>query len=153
MLDSIFFFLLSSQLLGFALVGLCHRLLVWPASAIWPTNLSTCATLNALHAGDDAYSSHKGPKQAKVFAAVTIFAFAWAFLPGVFDKPACDVPGLKLTDRINLGYLFTALSYFSIFCWIFPSKSLKLSPVESRKRLISWIPFKRLLSLTNCSAL
>ncbi|KAG9048875.1 hypothetical protein FS837_011784 [Tulasnella sp. UAMH 9824] len=94
-----FLFLLSSQLLGFALVGLCHRLLVWPASAIWPTNLSTCATLNALHAGDDAYSGHRGPKQAKVFAVVTIFALAWAFLP---------------------GYLFTALSYFSILCWIFP---------------------------------
>ncbi|KAG8949371.1 hypothetical protein FRC04_008606 [Tulasnella sp. 424] len=94
-----FLFVLSSQILGFGLVGLCHRLLVWPASAIWPTDLSTCATLNALHAGEDMYSNRKGPKQATFFGTVAVAAGVWAFFP---------------------GYIFTALSFFSVFCWIFP---------------------------------
>ncbi|KIO28920.1 hypothetical protein M407DRAFT_21995 [Tulasnella calospora MUT 4182] len=98
-LNTGFMFVLSSQILGFGLVGLCHRLLVWPASAIWPTTLATCATLNALHAGDDAYSRHKGPRQVTFFGTVAVAAGVWAFFP---------------------GYIFTALSYFSFFCWIFP---------------------------------
>ncbi|KAG8988455.1 hypothetical protein FRB90_002728 [Tulasnella sp. 427] len=84
---------------GFGLVGLTHRLLVWPASAIWPTNLSTCATLNALHAGDDAYSRHSGPRQVTIFATVGIVASVWAFFPGTVD----------------------ALSYFSFICWFAPN--------------------------------
>ncbi|KIO28918.1 hypothetical protein M407DRAFT_71241, partial [Tulasnella calospora MUT 4182] len=94
-----FLLVLSTQMLGFGLVGLCHDLLVWPASAIWPTELAVCATLNALHAGDDAYLNHKGPRQITFFATVAVAAGIWAFFP---------------------GYIFTALSYFSFFCWIFP---------------------------------
>ncbi|KIO28914.1 hypothetical protein M407DRAFT_229195 [Tulasnella calospora MUT 4182] len=94
-----FLIVLSTQILGFGLVGLCDHLLVWPASAIWPTELAMCATLNALHAGDDAYSNHKGPREITFFATVVVAAGVWAFFP---------------------GYIFTALSYFSFFCWIFP---------------------------------
>jgi hypothetical protein len=38
---------------GFGLAGLSRRLLVWPASMIWPYNLVITTSLNTLHAGDD----------------------------------------------------------------------------------------------------
>lgn len=45
--------LLTTQMLGFGMAGLCRRFLVWPASLIWPNDLVYCTLLNTLHAEDD----------------------------------------------------------------------------------------------------
>ncbi|KAG8992951.1 hypothetical protein FRB90_000827 [Tulasnella sp. 427] len=94
-----FLFLISSQLLGLGLGGLCRRLVVYPASAIWPTNLSVAAMLNTLHAGDETSPDRKGQMRFRVFLAAIIMSCVWVFVP---------------------GYLFTGLSYFSFICWIWP---------------------------------
>lgn len=46
-------FVISTQMIGFALAGTCRRFLVWPAGMIWPENLVTCTLLNTFHAEDD----------------------------------------------------------------------------------------------------
>ncbi|KAH9949501.1 oligopeptide transporter [Amylocystis lapponica] len=89
---------LSTQLTGFGLAGLCRRFLVWPASMIWPQNLVTCTFMNTLHAEEDA--DRGGISRYKYFTYVGAGAFVFFWLP---------------------GYLFTALSAFSWVCWIVPN--------------------------------
>ncbi|KAF8518212.1 OPT oligopeptide transporter protein-domain-containing protein [Gautieria morchelliformis] len=89
--------ILATQLTGFGLAGLCRRLLVYPASMVWPQNLVACTLLNTLHAEDDATSG--GITRYRFFMWVVAGSFAFFFLP---------------------GFLFTALSVFSWVCWIVP---------------------------------
>lgn len=90
--------ILATQLTGFGLAGLCKRLLVWPASMIWPQNLIVCTLLNTLHAEED--EPRGGISRFRYLIYVGVAAFFWYLLP---------------------GYLFTALSVFSWVCWIAPN--------------------------------
>ncbi|PCH33359.1 OPT oligopeptide transporter [Wolfiporia cocos MD-104 SS10] len=90
--------ILATQLTGFGLAGFCKRLLVWPASMVWPQNLIMCALLNTLHAEED--EPRGGISRFRYLCYVGTGAFFWYFLP---------------------GYLFTALSVFSWPCWIAPN--------------------------------
>lgn len=65
---------------GFGLAGLSRRLLVWPASMIWPYNLVITTSLNTLHAGDDP-SSH-GITRFKFFMIALGCVFLYHFFPG-----------------------------------------------------------------------
>jgi OPT family oligopeptide transporter len=89
---------LSSQMIGYGFAGLCRRFLVWPAGMIWPSNLVICTLLNTFHAEDDD-GRDGSMTRYRFFAIVTTAAFAWYFLP---------------------NFLFTALSFFSWVCWIWP---------------------------------
>jgi OPT family oligopeptide transporter len=89
--------ILTTQLTGFGLAGLCRRFLVWPASMVWPQNLLTCTLLNTLHAEED---ENAGISRFRYFMYVFTGAFFFFFLP---------------------GYLFQALSVFSWICWIAPN--------------------------------
>ena len=40
---------MSTQLIGFSICGICKRILVAPASMIWPVNLPAAALFNTLH--------------------------------------------------------------------------------------------------------
>jgi len=42
--------LMTTQMIGFGVAGLCRRFLVWPSAMIWPQNLVFCTLLNTLHA-------------------------------------------------------------------------------------------------------
>lgn len=91
-------FVLSTQLTGFGLAGVCRRFLVWPASMVWPQNLVVCTLLNTLHAEDEEGSG--GITRFRYFAYLLSGAFFWYFIP---------------------GFLFQALSIFSFVCWIVPN--------------------------------
>ncbi|GAA5821301.1 hypothetical protein JCM10212_006415 [Sporobolomyces blumeae] len=88
---------LTTQMIGFGVAGLCRRFLVWPAAMIWPQNLVFCTLLNTLHAEDDDASG--GTTRLRFFIYAFCGAFAWYWLP---------------------GFLFVALSAFSWVCWIAP---------------------------------
>ncbi|CCM01622.1 uncharacterized protein FIBRA_03683 [Fibroporia radiculosa] len=88
---------LATQLTGLGLAGMCKRLLVWPASLVWPQNLIVCTLLNSLHAENDTSG---GLSRFRYLVYVGTAAFVFYFLP---------------------GYLFTALSVFSWVCWIAPN--------------------------------
>ncbi|KAI0728567.1 OPT-domain-containing protein [Fomitopsis betulina] len=89
--------ILATQLTGFGLAGMCKRMLVYPASMIWPQNLIVCTLLNTLHAEED--EPRGGISRFRYLVYVGTAAFVFYFLP---------------------GYLFTALSVFTWICWIKP---------------------------------
>jgi len=91
---------MSTQLIGFSLGGILKRFLVDAPSMIWPANLVTCALFNTLHSTSYKANTGGGMSREKFFLIILAGSFFWYFLP---------------------GYLFTALSYFSWVCWIFPN--------------------------------
>jgi OPT family oligopeptide transporter len=93
---------ISTQMIGFSLAGVCRRFLVWPSSMIWPATLVNTALFNALHS---TYGrSEKGyMSRERFFFIAFLCSFLWYFLP---------------------GYLFTALSVFSWVCWIRPKHKM-----------------------------
>lgn len=79
-------FMLTTQLSGFGLAGLCRRFLIWPASMVWPQNLVTCTVLNTLHAEED--EGRGGITRYKFFIWAGLGAFFWFFLPGTSPAPS-----------------------------------------------------------------
>lgn len=76
---------LATQITGFGLAGLFKRLLIKPASLIWPQNLVTSTLLNTLHAEEDFQSGAGTVSRYKWFMWVSIGAFVWHWLPGTLD--------------------------------------------------------------------
>ncbi|KAI0052774.1 small oligopeptide transporter [Auriscalpium vulgare] len=92
---------MSTQMIGFSIAGICKRFLVSPPSMIWPANLVTAALFNTLHAQETAGTkAATGMSRERFFTYVFVGYFFWNFLP---------------------TYLFTALSTFSWVCWIKPN--------------------------------
>ncbi|KAG9102178.1 hypothetical protein FS749_013381 [Ceratobasidium sp. UAMH 11750] len=89
---------ISTQMVGFSLAGVCRRFLVWPSSMIWPATLVNTALFNTLHS---TYGREENGRisRERFFTLAFIASAAWYFLP---------------------GYLFTALSNFTWACWIAP---------------------------------
>ncbi|KAF5362813.1 hypothetical protein D9757_013666 [Collybiopsis confluens] len=95
------FMVMSTQLIGFSIGGICRRFLVQPPSMIWPLDLVTCALFNTLHSTQYAgMGTRGGISRERFFLIAFLGSFSWYFLP---------------------GYLFQALSYFSWVCWIVPN--------------------------------
>jgi hypothetical protein len=96
------FFVLSSQMLGYGLAGLMRRFLVWPAAMIWPANLIYCALFRILHNNEDdnLNTSRWTMSRLHFFYLAFFFQFLWYWIP---------------------GYLCPVLSYFSLFCMIYPN--------------------------------
>ncbi|CAL1710742.1 unnamed protein product [Somion occarium] len=92
---------MSTQMIGFSVGGLARRLLVAPASMIWPNTLVTCAMYNTLHSQNYAgIGQRDGISRERFFAYAFIGATLWYFVP---------------------GYLFQALSMFTWVCWLAPN--------------------------------
>lgn len=93
---------ISTQMIGFSLAGVCRRFLVWPSSMIWPSTLVNTALFNTLHSSygrsEVGYISRE-----RFFFLSFLGSFLWYFLP---------------------GYLFTALSVFNWVCWIWPDSAV-----------------------------
>ncbi|KAH9946707.1 OPT oligopeptide transporter [Amylocystis lapponica] len=91
---------MSTQLIGFSIGGICRRFLVAPPSMIWPSNLVVCALFNTLHSQQYAgVGTRGGLSRERFFAYAFTGAVIWYFFP---------------------GYIFQALGYFSWVCWIAP---------------------------------
>ncbi|OJT15535.1 Sexual differentiation process protein isp4 [Trametes pubescens] len=92
---------MSTQLIGFSVGGLARRLLVAPASMIWPNTLVLCALFNTLHSQSyTGIGTHSGLSRERFFAFAFLSAALWYIVP---------------------GYLFQALSVFTWVCWISPN--------------------------------
>lgn len=94
----------STQLLGYGAAGLTRRWIVYPAAMIWPQTLVTTSLFGTLHSSKDEVLNKLNANgwtmsRYKFFGIVSLFSFAFYWLP---------------------GYLFKALSYFNFICWIWP---------------------------------
>ncbi len=64
---------MSTQLIGFSIGGICKRFLVAPPSMIWPTNLVTAALFNTLHVQETSGTqAHGGVSRERFFCYVFI---------------------------------------------------------------------------------
>ncbi|KAF8256505.1 OPT oligopeptide transporter [Lactarius quietus] len=69
---------MSTQLIGFSIGGICKRFLVAPPSMIWPVNLVTAALFNTLHAQETAGTQARGGISRERFF---LYVFISAILP------------------------------------------------------------------------
>ena len=90
---------ISAQLLGFSFAGILRRVLVWPASMIWPGVLVRCALLNAMHSNYGKKESKHISRERFLYLSC-LCSFLWCWFP---------------------SYLWTGLSMFSWVCWIAPN--------------------------------
>lgn len=90
----------STQCIGFALGGIARRVVVYPASAIWPSNLVTSTFLTNMHVNENHVANGWRMSRLKFFCIIFTCAFFYYFFP---------------------GYIFTGLSNFSWITWIKPN--------------------------------
>jgi len=94
---------MSTQLIGLSIAGICKRFVVAPPSMIWPENLLTAVLFNTLHGQETSGTQARGGiTRERFFYYVFIGYIIYNFLP---------------------SYLFTALSIFSWVCWIAPNSA------------------------------
>ncbi|WRT70010.1 OPT family small oligopeptide transporter [Kwoniella shivajii] len=99
-----FLLVTSTQMLGFSFAGILHRILVTPASMIWPATLVNTALFNTLHASSGPQGGQIKSRTRQVFFYVNAgLMFGWSFFP---------------------SYLFTALSNFDWVTWIKPTSQV-----------------------------
>ncbi|KAF8257233.1 OPT oligopeptide transporter [Lactarius quietus] len=92
---------MSTQLIGVSISGVCKRFLVDPPSMIWPSSLVTIALFNTIHSPETSDTQRLGSiSRRRFFTYVFVGYFFYNFLP---------------------SYLFTALSSFSWVSWIAPN--------------------------------
>ncbi|WVF67328.1 OPT family small oligopeptide transporter [Kwoniella sp. CBS 6097] len=95
---------LSTQLLGFSFAGVLHRVLITPASMVWPATLVNTALFNTLHAGPITHENRSRHRSKQLFFYLAAGSmFLWTFFP---------------------SYLFTALSNFDWVTWIKPDNQI-----------------------------
>ncbi|XP_058179767.1 oligopeptide transporter 7-like isoform X1 [Rhododendron vialii] len=92
----------TTQVLGFGLAGICRRFLVEPAAMWWPQNLVQVSLLRALHEKEERPKGG-GLTRNRFFLIAFTCSFAYYVFP---------------------GYLFPMLTSFSWLCWIFPNSIL-----------------------------
>ncbi|KAK6458856.1 OPT oligopeptide transporter protein-domain-containing protein [Scheffersomyces xylosifermentans] len=90
----------STQCIGFALGGVARRVLVYPSSAIWPSNLVTATFLTNMHINENHTANGWKISRLAFFGAVFTGSFVYYWFP---------------------GWIFQALSYFSWITWIKPN--------------------------------
>lgn len=89
----------STQCIGFAFGGIARRVLVHPASMIWPSNLVSVTFLTNMHINENHSANGWKISRLAFFGVVFVIGFFWYFVP---------------------GYMFPALSYFAFPTWIKP---------------------------------
>ena len=74
---------IATHLTGFGLAGICKRILIQPASLVWPQTLIASTLLNTLHNEESIMgSSGGGITRYRWFVYVAIGAFVWQWMPG-----------------------------------------------------------------------
>jgi hypothetical protein len=77
---------MSTQLIGFSICGICKRILVAPASMIWPWNLSYCTLFNTLHTQETTGTrGWRGISREGFFTYVLIGYFLYSQLSTSFS--------------------------------------------------------------------
>ncbi|KAJ7101240.1 OPT-domain-containing protein [Mycena belliarum] len=91
---------LSTNFIGYGLAGLTRRFLVYPAHAIWPTNLAMIALNKAFHAEKQTVANGWVMSKMRWFCICFFSMFVYFWFP---------------------DFIFQALSYFNWITWIAPN--------------------------------
>jgi OPT oligopeptide transporter protein len=109
---------MSTQLIGFSIAGICKRILVAPASMIWPATLAICAIFNTLHTQETTGTRARGGISRQRFFTYILIGY---FFYSQFSNSLPTFLIIHIILDLLPSYLFTALSYFSWVCWIAPN--------------------------------
>ena len=91
--------ILASQAIGYSIAGLVRRVLIYPASMIWPSNLVTSTFLTNIHLNVNHVANSWKISRLKFFLIMMILSLLWTWFP---------------------QYLAPFLSNFSLASWIAP---------------------------------
>ncbi|CAN6651578.1 oligopeptide transporter 1 [Trichomonascus vanleenenianus] len=91
--------ILASQTIGYSIAGLVRRVLIYPASMIWPSNLVTSTFLTNIHLNVNHVADGWRISRLRFFVIMMIASLFWTWLP---------------------QYLAPFLSNFAIASWIAP---------------------------------
>ncbi len=87
------------QSCGYSMAGLMKKLLIYPASMIWPSNLATSTFLTNIHMNINHVANGWNVSRLRFFFYVWVFSALWYWIP---------------------GYLATFLSYTAFPTWFAP---------------------------------
>ena len=107
---------LSCDVTGLGMAGFCRRLIVKPASMLWPQNLATYALMNTLHAEEERETGRTS--RPRFFGYIFLGSFVFHFFPGI--RIHLIWKEWSTHSLTFVGFIFTALSMFSWVCWIWP---------------------------------
>ncbi|KAI8869313.1 OPT family small oligopeptide transporter [Ramicandelaber brevisporus] len=85
----------TAQMVGYGFAGLCRRLLIFPASMIWPAILANVVLLRSFH----ERTNWPGLSRTKMFWTVLIGAFVWYWVPGYAFSVLSNIAILCLFNR------------------------------------------------------
>ncbi|EIM86107.1 OPT oligopeptide transporter [Stereum hirsutum FP-91666 SS1] len=94
-------YIFTSQVLGFGLAGLARRWIVYPGAMIWPSSLASTVLFRALHEPQNRNPANGWVvTRYRFFLYVVAGSFLWYWFP---------------------DYIWTGLSSFAFFTWIWPN--------------------------------
>ena len=113
---------MSTQLIGFSIGGICKHFLVSPSSMIWPQNLATAMLFSTLHSQETSGSrAHGGIScQRFLFSVFVCYFFYSQLFFSALKLSLGQQPQFIIPLDFLPSYLFTALLSFSWVCWIAP---------------------------------
>ena len=106
---------MSTQLIGFSIGGLCKRILVAPQSVIWPANLVTAALFNTLHSQETSGThSWGGVSRGRFFAYVFVgyTLYSQYFSLGKYRCHCLMLIGCRRTRLLTFLSLYRSLKFF-----------------------------------------
>jgi OPT family small oligopeptide transporter len=92
--------IIASQAIGYSIAGLVRRVLIYPASMIWPSNLVTATFLTNIHLKVNHIANGWRISRLRFFLTVVVLHVIWTWMP-LFFAPC--------------------LSYFSFASWVAPN--------------------------------
>ncbi|KAI8874445.1 oligopeptide transporter 6-like protein [Ramicandelaber brevisporus] len=93
--------MVTSQMIGYGLAGICRQLLVYPASMVWPANLASAIVYRTFH----DVSRWPGLSRTAMFWLVFFCAFAWNWIPGYLVGVLGNLAILCLFNRRSVTML------------------------------------------------
>lgn len=76
--------MIATQAIGYSIAGMARRILIYPASMIWPSNLVTTTFLTNIHLNVNHVADGWRISRLRFFLFVMLGSFAWYWLPGFF---------------------------------------------------------------------
>lgn len=92
--------IICTQAIGYSMAGIMRRILIYPASMIWPSTLVTTTFLTNIHLNVNHVTNGWHISRLRLFCFVMIGCFAWSWIPNFFAP---------------------FLSYFGFLSWMAPS--------------------------------
>lgn len=75
---------ICTQVIGYSMAGIARRILVYPASMIWPSTLVTSTFLTNIHLNVNHVTHGWRITRLKLFFIVMTGCFIWSWIPGFF---------------------------------------------------------------------